>query len=52
MVGVIEGFREALLGKGQIVGPMFVVSIILVALLLITGCFYFRRMEKGFADVV
>jgi lipopolysaccharide transport system permease protein len=52
MVGVIEGFRGALLGKGQIVGPMFVVSIILVALLLITGCFYFRRMEKGFADVV
>jgi lipopolysaccharide transport system permease protein len=52
MVGVIEGFRGALLGKGQIVGPMFVVSAILVALLLITGCFYFRRMEKGFADVV
>jgi len=52
MVGVIEGFRGALLGKGQIVGPMFVVSIILVALLLITGCFYFRRMEKGFADVM
>jgi lipopolysaccharide transport system permease protein len=52
MVGVVEGFRGALLGKGQIVGPMFIVSIILVALLLITGTFYFRRAEKGFADVV
>jgi len=52
MVGVIEGFRGALLGKGQIVGPMFIVSMILVALLLITGTFYFGRMEKKFADVV
>lgn len=52
MVGVIEGFRGALLGKGQMVGPVFIVSIILVALLLITGTFYFRRMEKEFADVV
>jgi lipopolysaccharide transport system permease protein len=52
MVGVVEGFRGALLGKGQIIGPMFIVSIIVTALLLITGTFYFRRMEKGFADVV
>lgn len=52
MVGVVEGFRGALLGKGQIFGPMFVVSVIVIALLLITGAFYFRRMEKGFADVV
>jgi lipopolysaccharide transport system permease protein len=52
MVGVVEGFRGALLGKGQIIGPIFVVSVIVTALLLITGSFYFRRMEKGFADVV
>jgi lipopolysaccharide transport system permease protein len=52
MVGVVEGFRGALLGKGQIIGPMFIVSIIVIAFLLITGIFYFRRMEKGFADVV
>jgi lipopolysaccharide transport system permease protein len=50
MVGVVEGFRGALLGKGQIIGPMFIVSIIVIAFLLITGIFYFRRMEKGFAD--
>ena len=52
MVGVVEGFRGALLGKGQIVGPIFIISIIVIALLLLTGAFYFRRMEKGFADVV
>jgi len=52
MVGVVEGFRAALLGKGQIIGPMFIVSIIVMALLLITGIFYFHRMEKRFPDVV
>jgi len=52
MVGVVEGFRWALLGKGQIIGPMFAVSIIVIVFLLISGIFYFRRMEKGFADVV
>jgi len=52
MVGVVEGFRGALLGKGQIIGPMFAVSIIVIVFLLISGIFYFRRMEKGFADVV
>jgi lipopolysaccharide transport system permease protein len=52
MVGVVEGFRGALLGKGQMDWPMFMVSIIVIALLLITGIFYFHRMEKRFADVV
>ena len=52
MVGVIEGFRVALLGKGQIVGPMFMVSVIVIVFLLVTGMFYFRRMEKVFADVI
>ncbi len=52
MVGVIEGFRGALLRKGQIIDPMFIVSIIVIALLLLTGILYFRRMEKRFADLV
>jgi lipopolysaccharide transport system permease protein len=52
MVGVIEGFRGALLGKGQITGTMLIVSIIVVVFLLVTGSFYFRRMEKKFADIV
>jgi lipopolysaccharide transport system permease protein len=52
MVGVIEGFRGTLLRKGQIIDAIFVVSIIVTALLLISGAFYFGRMEKKFADVV
>jgi len=52
MVGVVQGFRGVLLDKGQIIGPMFAVSIIVIASLLFTGAIYFRRMEKGFADVV
>ncbi len=52
MVGVVEGFRGALLGKGQLNWPMFMVSITVIVFLVITGTFYFRRMEKRFADVV
>ena len=52
MVSVVEGFRWALLNKGQHPGWMFVVSVAMVLILLISGAFYFRRMEKTFADIV
>ena len=52
MAGVIEGFRWALLGKTQAPGAMLWVSVIVVALVLIGGLYYYRRMEKTFADVV
>jgi lipopolysaccharide transport system permease protein len=52
MTSVVEGFREALLGKGQLDWPMFTVSITVVVFLVLSGTFYFRRMEKRFADVV
>jgi lipopolysaccharide transport system permease protein len=52
MVGVIEGFRWALLGVGAPPGPMLAVSTLAALALLISGAFYFRRMEKSFADVV
>jgi len=52
MVGVIEGFRWALLGKAAPFGPMMIVSIVVTAMLLVGGLFYFRRMEKTFADIV
>ena len=52
MVGVVEGFRAALLGKGQVIGGTFMVSIIVIMCLLVTGTLYFRRMEREFADVV
>ena len=52
MVGVVEGFRWAILGSGRPPGTMFFVSCFAAAVLLATGAFYFRRMEKGFADIV
>jgi lipopolysaccharide transport system permease protein len=52
MVGVIEGFRWALLGSSRGLGSELALSIAVVMLLLIGGLYYFRRMEKTFADVV
>lgn len=52
MVGVVEGFRWALLGTNTQPGYMVLVSTIIAILLLITGAFYFRRMERTFADTV
>ena len=52
MVGVIEGFRWALLGMNTAPGAMVWVSAVVSLLLLVGGAFYFRRMERTFADVV
>jgi lipopolysaccharide transport system permease protein len=52
MAGVVEGFRWALLGIDSRPGPMVAVSSTAAILLLVTGAFYFRRMERTFADVV
>ncbi|HEX6966023.1 MAG TPA: ABC transporter permease [Gemmatimonadaceae bacterium] len=52
MVGVVEGFRWALLGSGDAPDAMVVASSIAALVLLVSGAFYFRRMEKTFADVV
>lgn len=52
MVGVVEGFRWALLGTDTAPGPIVVVSTLAAVLLFVSGAFYFRRMEKTFADVV
>jgi lipopolysaccharide transport system permease protein len=51
MVGVVEGFRLALLGVGQAPGPMILVSYLTAVALLLSGAFFFRRIEKTFADV-
>ncbi len=51
MVGVVNGFRWALLGKTP-PDPMLLVSVATTALLLTGGLFYFRRMEKSFADLI
>jgi len=52
MVGVVEGFRWALLGTRTAPGPMILVSSSVALCLLVSGAYYFRRMEKVFADVV
>ena len=50
MVGVVEGFRWALLGQGQPFHPSIFLSIPIVLLVLISGLLYFNRVEKTFAD--
>lgn len=53
MVGVIDGFRWAILGDAFPVSwPGLALSCFLVALIFVSGLFYFRSMERGFADVV
>jgi lipopolysaccharide transport system permease protein len=53
MVGVIDGFRWAILGGNfQLYWPGFLLSLFLVILMLITGIYYFRKTEKTFADVI
>ena len=52
MVGVIEGFRWALLGTDTRPGPMLAVSSAAAVLLLVASVLYFRRVERHFADLV
>jgi lipopolysaccharide transport system permease protein len=52
MAGVVEGFRWALLGTGTLHASVLVASSLVASLLLVSGAFYFRRMERGFADVI
>jgi lipopolysaccharide transport system permease protein len=51
MTGVIEGFRWALLGSGT-PSAMVLVSVGMVIVLLVSGMFYFKRMEQYYADIV
>ena len=53
MVGVIDGFRWAIMrGDTALFMPGFLLSLLMVAALFITGIFYFRKTEKSFADVI
>jgi lipopolysaccharide transport system permease protein len=51
MVGVIQGFRWALLG-GPPPGAALGLSVSAMLILLISGMFYFKRMERSFADII
>jgi lipopolysaccharide transport system permease protein len=53
MVGVIDGFRWAILGGNtRLYWPGFLLSLALVLVILVTGILYFRKTEKTFADVI
>jgi lipopolysaccharide transport system permease protein len=52
MVSVVEGFRWSLLGQGETVSVMFGLSALTSLVLLTSGAFFFRRVERRFADVV
>jgi lipopolysaccharide transport system permease protein len=52
MVGVVDGFRWALLGTATFPGPTTLVSAAAVLVLLVSGAFYFRSVERTFADII
>jgi lipopolysaccharide transport system permease protein len=52
MSGVVEGFRWAILGTGTLHISVLLASVGVASVLLVSGAFYYRRMERGFADVV
>jgi lipopolysaccharide transport system permease protein len=52
MVGVIDGFRWAILGEQNLYWPGFWISVVGVTFIIITGIWYFRRTERTFADVI
>jgi lipopolysaccharide transport system permease protein len=56
MTSVVEGFRWCLLGplysSTQLQGPMFIISIIIAIVLLISGLVFFRKTERTFADII
>jgi lipopolysaccharide transport system permease protein len=54
LVGVIDGFRWAICrgGTGEFYLPGFALSLVIIFLFLLLGIWYFRRMEKSFADVI
>jgi lipopolysaccharide transport system permease protein len=52
MAGVVQGFRWAILGVGQPATAMLATSLAVSLVLLLSGTWYFRRMERTFADVV
>jgi lipopolysaccharide transport system permease protein len=52
MVGVVDGFRWALIGTPETLHPSVYMSVAVVAVALVGGLLYFRRMERTFADEV
>jgi lipopolysaccharide transport system permease protein len=51
MAGVIEGFRSALLGTNPMPWDLILPGTLSAVVIAISGAFYFRRLERIFADV-
>lgn len=52
MVGVIEGFRWAVIGQGQPHFAAMAIGGVIIAALLVGGVIFFKRMERSFADLI
>ncbi len=53
MVGVIDGFRWAIIGKETVIYmPGFILSTVLSLTIFFTGLYYFRKTERTFADFI
>ncbi|MFB0564058.1 MAG: ABC transporter permease [Candidatus Aminicenantaceae bacterium] len=52
MVGVIEGFRSALLGTTAFPFKLILISAVISVFLFLLGAFYFKQMERYFADII
>jgi lipopolysaccharide transport system permease protein len=52
MVGAVEGFRWAVFGTGTRSAGLIAASVVVCTLLFVSGFFYFRRVERYFADIV
>jgi len=56
MTGVVEGFRWALLGSEMadisLISPLFILSIAISLIVLVSGTIFFRRTERTFADII
>lgn len=52
MVGVIDGFRWAVFGQGQLNLDTLGISVVIIAALLVSGLVFFKRQERVFADVI
>jgi lipopolysaccharide transport system permease protein len=52
MAAVVEGFRWTLFGTGSRPGSILLVSAAVTLFVVVSGAFFFRRMERTFADVV
>jgi lipopolysaccharide transport system permease protein len=51
VVGIIDGFRWSILGRENVIyGPSFAASVAGVTFLVVSGLWYFRKMERTFAD--